>query len=776
MGKSLRFSRHILLAIFVASTFFQSCKDDVFNAEKVKATYQDKFPVKDIDPNMDWKTTRQVAVDVSVFEDAGVDYTVRIYDADPLYQSNDAHLLAEGTASNSLTFNTVMDCPSIQTEVYVCREDPAGRNIMKLVPIENEAVRTTFGIPASTTRSAKAARSKVSVTTSTPKKTESEIKALLSNAVELTPSTRLKSGQVYKISKGEIYQAELKNDGIWNGNPPAILIIEGNWTPKGNNMNVGNGTDIYILNGGEIVIPKNKTLAFSANDGYLAVFPGGTVTGEMPNGGSELKLSHINETASYYHYNAGTIKNLDLLQVEGYGNKAFYNCGLMENIGTFKCSRFINHGHATFSQIQSANGGGALIENACWLKSGVFNGSLTLGDASRTEIANYNNTTQGEWGATINLGANAALLLGQTVLSARTFTGPANTGKEYALVKIEKVMALTQGFVTSGNIYYEIKEYLSNNDNWKEQFLLPLSNSTGVISKWGESPITIPQGECTGDGNTPSDGSGTSANPIKYTYAFEDNFPLVGDYDFNDIVLDVSFFYKRDSKTNKIKEMQIDVTLAATGAGKTLGAGLRLANVNKNIVDEIEVAGDYKRFEQTLGSDNLFFRNIDEHQEQDDNNIVIPLFGNAHKVYENAEAGSMVNTLPGGQTKKTYTYEIIIEFEDETVAPQITKDNLDFFICYKYKTMEKRMEVHLYEFWKYGPTAAGTIQQTNLDLAGNNTWAICVPNFRYPKEYINISNQADNSDCAYPEFLNWARDRNTCQDWYLHPNKENVYR
>ena len=45
------------------------------------------------------------------------------------------------------------------------------------------------------------------------------------------------------------------------------------------------------------------------------------------------------------------------------------------------------------------------------------------------------------------------------------------------------------------------------------------------------------------------------------------------------------------------------------------------------------------------------------------------------------------------------------------------------------------MEVHLYEFWGYGATAAGTIQQENLDLAGNNTWAICVPyGFRYPKE------------------------------------------
>lgn len=65
--------------------------------------------------------------------------------------------------------------------------------------------------------------------------------------------------------------------------------------------------------------------------------------------------------------------------------------------------------------------------------------------------------------------------------------------------------------------------------------------------------------------------------------------------------------------------------------------------------------------------------------------------------------------------------------------------------------MEQRMEVHLYEFWGYGATAAGTIQQENLDLAGNNTWAICVPyGFRYPKETINVSRTDIPEASAYP--------------------------
>lgn len=90
--------------------------------------------------------------------------------------------------------------------------------------------------------------------------------------------------------------------------------------------------------------------------------------------------------------------------------------------------------------------------------------------------------------------------------------------------------------------------------------------------------------------------------------------------------------------------------------------------------------------------------------------------------------------------------------------------------------MQKRVEVHLYEFWKYKATAAGMTMETNLDLAGNNTWAICVPNFRYPKELVNISITSNPSAGAYPLFLDWARNRNVNTNWYLSPNENNVYR
>ncbi len=75
--------------------------------------------------------------------------------------------------------------------------------------------------------------------------------------------------------------------------------------------------------------------------------------------------------------------------------------------------------------------------------------------------------------------------------------------------------------------------------------------------------------------------------------------------------------------------------------------------------------------------------------------------------------------------------------------------------------MEQPWKSIFTNFGDMAPPAAGTIQQENLDLAGNNTWAICVPyGFRYPKETINASRNDIPEASAYPESTAWGLDRN----------------
>ena len=139
----------------------------------------------------------------------------------------------------------------------------------------------------------------------------------------------------------------------------------------------------------------------------------------------------------------------------------------------------------------------------------------------------------------VSLGANTILTIEEGKFGKTRFKGTAKP----SLVKIEEIKEVNQ-MTSEGAVYYEIKEH--EGDKYK-QFVKCLTNTGSTISKWGESPVVIPEGDCTGEGNNPGEGSETPSGPIPYTYVFEDNFPLVGDYDFNDVVLDVSINHDRSS-------------------------------------------------------------------------------------------------------------------------------------------------------------------------------------------------------------------------------------
>lgn len=778
MEKKKKYTYTFSILLAVVGFLFQGCKEDVFNPEKVKATYQDRFPVKDIDPEMDWKMTRSIQINVTVNMDAGTDYSLRIYDDNPLTENSKAQLLAEGTANNKMAFLSTMDCPIDVTAVYVCLTDAANRSVVKFCSIEDGSLQTSFGVSPSTRAATRATNN--GIATYSPDRTEAEIKALVPTARELKENTVIVKNDVYKISKGTTYQGKITTYGIYDGT--ATVIVEGTWNPGNNIAKINAGIDLIVTGSGKIILPKDgnkdngKSLYLIGSSRFI-VFPGGSIAGET-GGTGYIYLS--NASGGRLNYNAGSIQ-VHTIEISGVG--LFYNSGKTE-LNTLQLSnagsKLVNQGEVNLVTVSHSN---SLIENGCRLTvSQDFYGSLTMGSNCSATIGNY--APNRNWGKTISMGSNSMLTINGTVnWGGITANGPQNGS---ALIKIGTLTDVNGFAHKSGHIYYEVqKDQIT--DVWKRNtFLRYLLNTNGTLSKWGEAPIHIPAGECTGNGNTPASGSGTSATDeaITYTYAFEDNFPMVGDYDFNDIVLDVKTSYKREKQTNAIKAIQIDVTLAAAGASHTVGAGLRIVNIPKSAIRSIRTGGDDRRFQETLTSPRtgkrFFSYNSSTQMEDGDNDIVIPLFNDEHQVF-GVEQGTHVNTASTAglhaEGRKSYTYEIIIELADQTKqTPLFSKDDLDFFICYQYQYMQKRVEVHLYEFWKYKATAAGMTMETNLDLAGNNTWAICVPNFRYPKELVNISITSNPSAGAYPLFLDWARNRNVNTNWYLSPNENNVYR
>ena len=766
----------VLIAIILSG-----CMQDLFNEELVKKTYEDAFPVKDIDPQMDWKMTRAVSVTVNVNDHNGSEYSILIYDNNPLIDDSNATLLAKSEATTQKQFSTVFDCPTYLDALYICKRDEAGRVVARLAEITNNSVRTTFGDNASTRALFDTRAASSLINPYTPAKSESEILNMASRAKELRSNTVIKAGEVWKISKDKTFRNDLNLQS--SSQNPATIIIQGEWNPGGNIAAVQTGANVVVTSTGKIILPfgdaYNKSLNLNGNS-TLTVYPDGYVGGE---GG--VKQGYIvmpTGSEGRVNYNAGTI-NVSTIDMRG-DKSHFYNCGdlnIDQLIITNQGGKLTNMGQATIGET-NYNG---TIENGCFLKvTKDFYGSLLVDDHSSADLANYARGDQ-SWGKSIRMGSGSMLTIrGEAWMGGVTVDGisyPAQVqgpSRGQSLIRIEKLMRIN-GLYTNlgGNIFFEVNHVGVTNEWEKQTFLKQLMGADGTLARWGEAPVFIEAGECTGEGNTPSSsGKPTPEEPLGYTYVFEDNYPLVGDYDFNDVVIDVVPEYHREKGTNFIKRIQLDVTLTAAGASKAVGVGLRIVGIRKDQIASITTGGADRRFIESMKSEySRFTFNEATHCEDSDPSVVIPIAGEVHHVF--GTGLKLINTGEG-ETAKAYTYEIIIELADQKrTDPLFSKDNLDFFICYKYKNMQKRMEVHLYEFWKYGPTAAGTIQQLNLDLAGNNTWAVCVPyGFRYPKENINISRTDHPTECAYPDFIKWARDRNVCQDWYTRPNSGYVMR
>lgn len=776
MGGSTRYNRLALLVIFLTSIAFYSCKDDVFSPEKVKATYQNKFPVKDIDPDMDWKMTRQIPINVAVYEDYGVDYAVRIYTKNPLDKESDAILLAEGVANHELQFNTIADCPVALQTLYAVRYDAKGRAAVKPIDITDGKLTATFGwAPDATPSSRAAANTRADKATSQDcPYTDKDIENLLVKATEYTGQQIAETG-IYKISKK--YKGQL-NIGYADNRPEnSILLLvapkaewsipQGTTIPTGVRLIIARKGEVKLASGGE----WSPTLTFKGNSSLVIM---GNPEYEIDDDDDEPEVDvhdegeikeHDEQRSWIAFENTGLIYNRGEIDVTGIKNtgSTLYNYGELDLDVLVGSQLTVNHGSIETNYIGSSNGDPQIIENYCIID--VDNTcnikSLTMGPSSYLECKNF---YPGDGMPILKLGHGSFIKVKEESKFSCHIYGPTQKG-EYALFRSNGKITDASGGSCNGMIYFEIEQEAPS--IFYE--FIKRGDTKAIICKKGKAPAYIPEGNCSGLGNTPSEEPDPQPeNRLVLSYAFEDNFPLVGDYDFNDIVLDVTVSYDRGSD-NKITTTNINVQLAAAGASKMVGAGLRIVgNDARSAIRDISFAGpDAERFQSTI-SGSMFSSAIEADH-------VITLFGNAHAVF-GVSAGTLVNT--GITEAPIYTYQIKIEQNDgyQWETPVITQDSLDFFIAYKYKTMEKRMEVHLYDFWKYGATPAGTIQQENLDLAGNNTWAICVPEkYRYPKEYINVSAVGD-IPCAYPKFLSWARDRNVDEDWYKYPNQENVYR
>ena len=757
-------------SLLASSISFISCVDNeknLFDADQLKQIYEETFPVKNIDPDGDWTLSRSVTAHILVNGYEGVNYKIRIFDADPLSSESTAKILAEEDATQGTTLTVVFDCAIALNKVFVARVDEHEHYMVQPVAIENGEVTARLGYADVSTRSMSRA-----VTTGIPTMkapyTADFISAKKEDATPVEAGWDLSAGpgwfeyaklpvfkekiRWFKIPSG-IFKAGLKTSGT-SGGAEAIKIIvpQGSTWMIENSNQFDNITEIIVENGGIIKIAENATLILTQAS-YITVMPGGSIMGKGT-------IYMTNSSAGFTNYNAGII-DCDLLKIDGGGSGVdFMNYGTLK-LNSYRASTagttLTNHG--TIEAVTIDGNNNTHIKNGCYLKTGKFQfGTLVMGNTSEAicEELGYNGNDND-----IVMEAQSMLTCTGKASLYRTVTGP-TVGT--ALLRINEIanlsgLAQSNSKVTN-NIICEITD-----QTYKGEAHYDWSPFAWLVNKGlqqgatycnpGKADFILPaDGECIKEGyNSDENPDDVEIRNAVYSYAFEDNYPQAGDYDFNDIVLNV----KLPAAGNDVKELKYTVDLRAVGAVKQLGAGLRIQGIDKSNVEEVSFGAGATQRTNSLNSG--IFENAS--YETNGNELVIPLFGDAHYVYGYTGSQRPMLNTGNASTPLTdiYTLEVNIKLKNAISIPSVT-DGLDFFIAYQ-GGAQKRTEIHLNQF--NSATANGQLadkEVLEVIKAVNNTWALCVPEkFAYPTETTVITN-------AYSKFADWAHDQSTNTDWY----------
>ena len=767
-------------SLLVSSISFISCVDNeknLFNADQLKQIYEETFPVKNIDPDGDWTVSRSVIAYVSVNGDQGVDYKIQIFDADPLSPESTAKLLAEGTVTQSMTLDVVMDCATSLDKVFVARIDEHKRYLVQPTAIENGTVTAHFGDKGTPTRSISRA-----VTTSIPVMEAPytadfiSAKKAISTVIQANWDLSAKSGwggsygqfpvfteseRWFKIQEGT-FKAGFSATGNRDGEISAVKVI----VPQGSTWVIENSnqfsdiTEIIVENGGKIEIAKNGSLILTRAS-YITVMQGGSIVGDRG-------IQITNSSAGRTNYNAGTI-DCDFLKIDGSGNGVdFVNYGTLK-LNSYNASTngttLINHGTIEVENIDGNNN--TNIKNGCYLKAGKLQfGTLVMGNTSEAickELTGNGNDNN------IVMEAQSMLTCTGKANLFRTVTGPTQGTALLRIHEIDNTSGLAQSASkVSNNIICEITDQTYKGEahyNWSPfAWLVNKGLQQGATyCNPGKAEFILPaDGDCVKEGyNSDEKPDDVEIRYAVYSYAFEDNYPKAGDYDFNDIVLNVTL----PAAGNDVKELKYKIDLRAVGAVKQLGAGLRIRGIDKNNVEEISFGAGAAQRTGSLNSG--IFENAS--YEANGNELVIPLFGDAHYVYGYTGAQRPMLNTGNASTPLTdiYTLEVNVKLKNEISVPSVT-DGLDFFIAYQ-GIGQKRTEIHLTHF--NSATANGQLADNEvLEVikAVNNTWALCVPDkFAYPTETTVITN-------AYSKFADWAHDQSSTTDWYKTVSSDKV--
>lgn len=502
--------------------------DNLYNgdgdSDKKKEEYDKNFPVKDIDPDQDWCNFTPVKVNMTVNEDLGETYTVKLYTANPMDEEANPLFLGKSEMKSGETSSVTVEIPEDLKSLWAVRLDKHNRCLFKQGAIVNGVVNVTFGSNSGKRSMGARAVAVRAVTAPDLPYTDEQVAEMIKDAKSIT-GDKVYTGGTYVINDG----VSVENLSVSGG---AIVIVKG----AVENANITDGARLILYQGaaklsGDIQVSKKS---------LLYVMPGSTFT-----------LNNLDVT------------NNSQVYLKGKDNKQ----SSITTLNSDASSTFVNYyGRLVMETATAVN-----LENYCYMEltsnqiSTINN--LKMGEQSYLSAKQLQSTNigmsdsghdkKGEW----YLDKYSIIDVENNFRAIRTnIIGP--EGHEYALLRIRKNYDYNvEGHATEGckvgylanNLYIELLTLSAGKETSIYKLIEGLNgageipgkvtqgNGNATLTLLNQAPIYVAPSECSGDGNNPTDEGGgmPDGKKMKYTFAFED-LGSIGDYDFNDVVLTVT--------------------------------------------------------------------------------------------------------------------------------------------------------------------------------------------------------------------------------------------
>jgi len=558
--------KFLLLITLSLSIIFTSCERDFLAQKNVKVN---KLTDVKVPEGFTWANSREVSFKVEITDTRfnNLFHVVAIY-------GPDSKLITKGAASPGHPFESKATLPNTVTEVYIIRTAPDNSNTSQKVSLTKTDINVAFG---ETIATVSATKSRGNVLAASPDCTSGCDQTIALNS----------NNQTITISGGKTFCVSGLNKALnvsFTSGGGTLRLCGTNLTVQDlDNNKINDPMKIVITSGSSVTFKdkNSKATNFNQNNNTLenygtVTFDGGiNLAGELTNNGTinvigqystETQTSPITK-----HTNNGNITVNGLMDIGS--NSLFYN------YGSIKTTDFRVFNHSTFY-------------NYCkiWVTN-EYDHSTTMNNYGYIKVDSktfINGTSElAEY--------NGAQLTTKDIKINGTIKGYNNT----SLVKVTNETELTGAGLITGSLQYcdqnGIEKKLGTINGGATLACDLYLAKTGCNAEGNGTKIVV---DTDGDGiadeledypNDPkkafnnyyiSGGSNAGA-----TIAFEDMWPIKGDYDMNDVVMSYQLKVITNA-ANKVVAVDGNYSLYARGGIFHNGFGIEFP-ISRSLVSDV---------------------------------------------------------------------------------------------------------------------------------------------------------------------------------------------